>query len=156
MGHKSNRRKMFAKMFLTLGAVSAANIDVTAYAGVTSITPCSKPCGTGYQNITIGNEFETVECNTTPCTYIRQETCQQHVWHKDQLKTTYGGKDVVFGCRKGRCWSYCGASWRSGEWCYTQGSRGGPFHGKYLKCKTAADCCSQYGYEKCAGRCTIF
>ena len=31
-------------------------------------------------------------------------------------------QEKFFGCKKNVCWSYCGAAWASGEWCY----KGGP------------------------------
>lgn len=54
------------------------------------------------------------------------------------------------GCKGTYCWTYCGLSLSSGEWCYTtNGQSGGP----YKRCETDDDCdpC-----DKCSGRCTAF
>merc|ERR1719411_1322556 len=41
-----------------------------------------------------------------------------------------------YGCHKGYCWSYCGLSWTSGEWCYTTKA-----HSKYYStCEHDFDC----------------
>jgi len=147
---------VYAHMFTT---------DSYIYAGESvefALSPCSRTCGTGYHVRSVVcnngetcpgmNESDTIECNTTPC-HIREEACESY---NGNGKTTYEGSEVVFGCHQGYCWSYCGFSWQSGEWCWTEGARGGPYHEKYIKCSTDVDCCSHYGYEKCGGTCSIF
>ncbi|CAB4027650.1 Hypothetical predicted protein [Paramuricea clavata] len=47
------------------------------------------------------------------------------------ISKTVNGQELLFGCDRrhtllddGKCWSYCGSSWTSGEWCYTKRADG--------------------------------
>lgn len=54
------------------------------------------------------------------------------------------------GCYKGYCYSYCGLSNESGDWCYTTKTYSQSFD--YVKCSIDSDC---NGCWKCAGSCTV-
>ncbi|MCT4697242.1 hypothetical protein [Candidatus Cardinium sp. TP] len=52
-----------------------------------------------------------------------------------------------YGCHKGSCWAYCGASYYGGEWCYTIDP-----DKEWVKCSAKHECC---GTWRCGGSCTL-
>jgi len=67
-----------------------------------------------------------------------------------------------YGCYKSTCWAYCGASWTSGEWCYS--SQFGPSiksadgavghsHAGYQSCSRDSQCTNKV--VRCVGACTL-
>merc|ERR1712173_68041 len=55
-----------------------------------------------------------------------------------------------YGCYKSTCWAYCGASWTSGEWCYT-GSKSAK---TYKSCNSYLDCYTK-DLDKCHSGCSL-
>lgn len=55
------------------------------------------------------------------------------------------------GCHKGKCWTWCGLSLSSGEWCYT--TKGKTWDGGYISCSDDWQCGKCW---KCAGACALF
>lgn len=72
--------------------------------------------------------------------------------------TTYMSAKAIFnskecgksGCYQGYCYSYCGLSNYSGDWCYTTKTYSQSF--AYVKCSSNSEC---NGCWKCAGSCTL-
>lgn len=54
------------------------------------------------------------------------------------------------GCHKGYCWTYCGLSLSSGDWCYTTKTYSQSFD--YVRCSRDDECDKCW---KCAGSCTL-
>ena len=60
------------------------------------------------------------------------------------------GHELMHGCHNGYCWSYCGASWKGGEWCYTKAAN----ENDYQTCRTNDYCkCS---FKDCWSNCALF
>ena len=123
-----------------------------------NVGSCSKSCGGGFQlqeRVCDGNycgsqdTMQTISCMTEKCPVCPgiEGNFLRYNEDSNELVTYYEGRETRHGCHKGECWAYCGASWTSGDWCYTKAWN----HGGRQKCDDVGDCiCS---YQKCDGYC---